>query len=74
MDSGPQVLVSTHGKHHTDDLLPSLEAGLFDDAWRIRQSSVQLLGDLLYTVGDYCMPHQIISVRLLLWLYAAPSH
>jgi hypothetical protein len=27
------------------------EAGLFDDAWRIRQSSVQLLGDLLYTVG-----------------------
>lgn len=46
-----QVLVSTHGKHHADELLPSLEAGLFDDSWRIRQSSVQLLGDLLYTIG-----------------------
>ena len=46
-----QVLVSTHGRHHADALLPSLEAGLFDDSWRIRQSSVQLLGDLLYTIG-----------------------
>jgi len=46
-----QVLMSTHGKHHADELLPSLEAGLFDDSWRIRQSSVQLLGDLLYTIG-----------------------
>lgn len=46
-----QVLVSTHGKHHADEILPSLEAGLFDDSWRIRQSSVQLLGDLLYTIG-----------------------
>jgi hypothetical protein len=46
-----QVLVSTHGKHHSEKLLPSLEAGLFDDSWRIRQSSVQLLGDLLYTIG-----------------------
>lgn len=46
-----QVLVSTHGRHHADALLPSLEQGLFDDSWRIRQSSVQLLGDLLYTIG-----------------------
>lgn len=43
--------MSTHGKHHSEKLLPSLEAGLFDDSWRIRQSSVQLLGDLLYTIG-----------------------
>ncbi len=47
-----QVLVSTHGKTHADQLLPSLEDGLFDDNWRIRQSSVQLLGDLLYLIGD----------------------
>lgn len=47
-----QVLVSTHGKTHSDQLLPSLEDGLFDDNWRIRQSSVQLLGDLLYLIGD----------------------
>jgi hypothetical protein len=27
-----------------------LETGLFDDNWRIRQSSVHLLGDLLYRI------------------------
>ena len=32
-------------------LLPALEAGVFNDNWRIRQSSVLLLGDLLYRVG-----------------------
>lgn len=47
-----QVLVSTHGKSHADQLLPALENGLFDDNWRIRRSSVQLLGDLLYLIGD----------------------
>uniref|UniRef100_H2ZRB0 TOG domain-containing protein n=1 Tax=Ciona savignyi TaxID=51511 RepID=H2ZRB0_CIOSA len=32
-------------------LLPQLEQGLFDDNWRIRLSSIQLLGDLLYHVS-----------------------
>ncbi|XP_074643687.1 stalled ribosome sensor GCN1-like [Tubulanus polymorphus] len=32
-------------------LLPELEHGLFDENWRIRYSSVQLLGDLLYRVS-----------------------
>ncbi|CAM9338279.1 unnamed protein product [Discosporangium mesarthrocarpum] len=47
-----QVLVSTHGKTQAAQLLPALERGLFDDNWRIRQSSVQLLGDLLYLIGN----------------------
>lgn len=32
-------------------LLPNLERGLFDENWRIRLSSVQLLGDLLYKLS-----------------------
>ncbi len=31
-------------------LLPAIESGLFDGNWRIRQSSVQLLGDILYRI------------------------
>ncbi|KAI9344272.1 armadillo-type protein [Obelidium mucronatum] len=34
-----------------DLLLPELEIGLFDENWRIRQSSVQLMGDLLYRIA-----------------------
>lgn len=32
-------------------LLPAVEAGIVNDNWRIRQSSVDLLGDLLFKVG-----------------------
>ena len=31
-------------------LLPAVEAGILHDNWRIRQSSVELLGDLLFKV------------------------
>ncbi|KAK6156422.1 hypothetical protein DH2020_010670 [Rehmannia glutinosa] len=32
-------------------LLPAVEDGIFNDNWRIRQSSVELLGDLLFKVA-----------------------
>ena len=41
----------THGKLHFDEILPAIESRLFDDGWRLRQSSVYLLGDLLYLIG-----------------------
>lgn len=41
-------------------LLPAVEDGIFNDSWRIRQSSVELLGDLLFKVFS-CQP---LSVSL----------
>lgn len=46
-----QVVVNAHAISHTMLILPNLETGVFDDSWRIRQSSVSLLGILLYKVG-----------------------
>ncbi len=38
-------------------LLPAIEEGLFGDSWRIRQSSVKLLGKLLFKVRvSICAP------------------
>lgn len=34
-------------------LLPAVEDGIFNDSWRIRQSSVELLGDLLFKVISF---------------------
>lgn len=34
-------------------LLPAVEDGIFNDSWRIRQSSVELLGDLLFKVHAF---------------------
>ncbi|OQR93727.1 translational activator GCN1 [Thraustotheca clavata] len=45
------IVVNAHAITNTNDILPSLEAGIFDDNWRIRQSSIALLGDLLYRVS-----------------------
>eukprot|EP00058_Branchiostoma_floridae_P014051 XP_002599539.1 hypothetical protein BRAFLDRAFT_121765 [Branchiostoma floridae] len=43
-----QRIVQMYAERAIALLLPELEGGLFDDNWRIRYSSVQLLGDLLY--------------------------
>ena len=46
-----QRLVHTYADKAITLLLPELELGLFDENWRIRHSSVQLLGDLLYRIS-----------------------
>lgn len=49
MRSG-QMIVSHYASSAVELLLPELQRGLFDENWRIRQSSVTLLGDLLYRI------------------------
>eukprot|EP00753_Platysulcus_tardus_P005743 PLAT13672.1.p1 GENE.PLAT13672.1~~PLAT13672.1.p1 ORF type:complete len:1322 (+),score=843.05 PLAT13672.1:114-3968(+) len=46
-----QVVVTQHACTHTELLLPAMESGLTDGNWRIRQSSVQLLGELLFRLS-----------------------
>ncbi|GAA5827172.1 hypothetical protein JCM11251_001152 [Rhodosporidiobolus azoricus] len=46
-----RMIVSNHSTKAIELLLPELETGLFDEAWRIRQSSVQLIGDLLFRIS-----------------------
>ncbi|KAI8816085.1 armadillo-type protein [Fimicolochytrium jonesii] len=46
-----QMIIRNYATTAVDLLLPELERGLFDESWRIRQSSVQLLGDLLYRIA-----------------------
>ena len=47
-----QVMVSCLGTRHALLLLPSLQEGLFDEDWRIRHSSLSLLGDLLFLTSE----------------------
>lgn len=46
-----QRIVTLYAETAIELLLPELEAGLFHDNWRIRFSSIQLLGDLLYRIS-----------------------
>ncbi|KAL1923463.1 uncharacterized protein VTP21DRAFT_8443 [Calcarisporiella thermophila] len=45
-----RMIVFSYASKAVDLLLPELEKGLFDDNWRIRQSSVQLVGDLIFRI------------------------
>jgi HEAT repeat protein len=46
-----RVMIRSCGKKDCDKILPALEAGMVDRLWRIRNSSVGLLGDLLAGLG-----------------------
>ncbi|GAA6024607.1 hypothetical protein JCM11491_006044 [Sporobolomyces phaffii] len=46
-----RMIVASHSAKAIELLLPELERGLFDEAWRIRQSSVTLIGDLLFRIS-----------------------
>jgi CLASP N terminal/HEAT repeat len=46
-----RVLIKSHGKVHFDKILPILRNGMIDEDYRIRLSSLMLLGDLLSMIG-----------------------
>jgi HEAT repeat protein len=46
-----RVLIKSHGKVHFDKILPILQNGMSDADFRIRYSSLMLLGDLLSMIG-----------------------
>lgn len=46
-----RILVDNYANSALPLLLPAVEEGVFSDNWRIRQSSVKLLGKLLFKVG-----------------------
>ncbi|XP_078427732.1 putative protein kinase regulator ILITHYIA [Wolffia australiana] len=45
------VFVEHYARTSLPLLLPAIEDGIFNDNWRIRQSSVELLGDLLFKIA-----------------------
>lgn len=46
-----RMIIANYSNRAVDLLLPELEIGLFDDNWRIRLSSIQLVSDLLFRLS-----------------------
>ncbi|CAE6499296.1 unnamed protein product [Rhizoctonia solani] len=46
-----RMIVSNYSSKAIDLLLPELEKGMFDSGWRIRHSSITLVGELLFRVS-----------------------
>ncbi|KAI0757516.1 ARM repeat-containing protein [Daedaleopsis nitida] len=46
-----RMVVTNYSNKAIDLLLPELERGMFDSGWRIRQSSITLVGELLFKVS-----------------------
>ncbi|KNC48670.1 uncharacterized protein AMSG_00448 [Thecamonas trahens ATCC 50062] len=57
-----KVIVAGFAADALELLLPSLMEGLFDDDWRIRESSVELLGDLLFRLSGISGNLQVDTV------------
>lgn len=45
-----KIVINNYAKTAVELFLPELESGLFDENWKIRQSSVHLMGELLYKI------------------------
>ena len=48
--AGP-VITKNNAKSNQESVLPPIKEAMMDDDWRIRQSSIMLMGELLYTLG-----------------------
>lgn len=46
-----KMIIANYASRAIELLLPELERGMLDGAWRIRQSSISLTGELLYKVA-----------------------
>ncbi|PWN50148.1 ARM repeat-containing protein [Violaceomyces palustris] len=46
-----RMIIANYSSKAVDLLLPQLEDGLFDESWRIRMSSLQLVADLLFRLS-----------------------
>ncbi|KAH8110478.1 ARM repeat-containing protein [Phellopilus nigrolimitatus] len=46
-----RMIISNYSNKAIDLLLPELERGMFDSSWRIRHSSITLVGELLFKVS-----------------------
>ena len=46
-----RMIIANYSSKAVDLLLPELERGMFDEEWRIRMSSIQLVADLLFRLS-----------------------
>ncbi|ORX44432.1 ARM repeat-containing protein [Hesseltinella vesiculosa] len=56
-----RMIVKNYATKAVDLLLPELEKGVFDHNWRIRQSSVQLVSDLLFRITGTSDPSKSLQ-------------
>ena len=68
-----RTLVDLYALSALELLLPAVERGCAHENWRIRQSSVELLGDLLFKVCGLVLDCASVALLFRCWLclYAA---